>query len=98
MLNFLLANSTPGYGTKGPTVWMPEQASTIAPGADAVYYGVYWTCVVLFAGIAIATAYFIVKYRHREGVHHESAAGHSTALELTWTIIPTLIVLMMFYF
>ena len=98
MLNFLIANSNPAPGTRGPTVWMPEQASTIAPGVDAVYYGVYWTCVVLFAGIAVATAYFVIKYRHRESVHHESAAGHSTALELTWTIIPTLIVLMMFYF
>jgi cytochrome c oxidase subunit 2 len=80
------------------TFWMPEQASTVAPSVDGVYYFIYWICVSLFVGIAIVTTLFVVKYRHREGVEHEPAAGHSTALELTWTIIPTLVVLMMFYF
>jgi cytochrome c oxidase subunit 2 len=50
---------------------------------------------VLITAMLIA---FIVKYRHREdGVKHDPAAGHSTALELTWTLIPTVLVLVIFY-
>jgi cytochrome c oxidase subunit 2 len=98
MMTTLLANSN---STTMPSrsFWMPEQASTIAPSVDGVYYFIYWICVALFVGIAVVTTVFLLKYRHREGgVEHEPAAGHSTALELTWTIIPTLVVLMMFYF
>ena len=99
MLIPFVANSNP---TTMPsrTFWMPEQMSTVAPSVDGVYYLIYWICLTMFVGIAIVTTLFIIKYRHREGVaaEHEPAAGHSTALELTWTIIPTLVVLMMFYF
>src|SRR5258705_149993 len=43
---------------------------------------------------------FCIKSRHRENAAtpHEPAAGHSTALELTWTIIPTILVLVIFYY
>jgi cytochrome c oxidase subunit 2 len=99
MLTAVLANPAPTT-LPSRTFWMPEQASTLAPGVDFVYYFVYWICVLMFVGIAVVTTIFVIKYRHREGAvaAHEPAAGHSTALELTWTIIPTLVVLMMFYF
>ncbi len=48
--------------------------------------------------MAVLLVTFVVKYRHQEGKVQESTAGHSTALELTWTIIPTIIVLVIFYF
>jgi len=41
---------------------------------------------------------FAIKYRHRAGHEVGAPAAHSTALELTWTIIPTIIVLIIFYF
>jgi cytochrome c oxidase subunit 2 len=42
---------------------------------------------------------FVLKYRHRKGSGPaESSAGHSTTLELTWTIIPTIIVLILYYY
>ena len=41
---------------------------------------------------------FVFRYRHREGVARATVAGHSTALELTWTIIPTILVGIIFYY
>ena len=41
---------------------------------------------------------FAIKYRHRPGHEGGESPGHSTALELTWTIVPTIIVLVIFYY
>jgi cytochrome c oxidase subunit 2 len=78
--------------------WMPEQASTVAPSVDGLYDAVYWMSLFFFTLITVGLVVFILKYRHRPGVTREPAAGHSTALELTWTIIPTILVLVIFYF
>ncbi len=80
------------------TFWLPKGASTVAPSTDWLFNFVLWICIFFFLLIAVLTVYFCVKYRHREGVKQESTAGHSTALELTWTIIPTVIVLVIFYY
>jgi cytochrome c oxidase subunit 2 len=79
--------------------WMPKRASTMAAGVDHLFDFVLWLSVFFFVLITLMLVVFIIKYRHREdGVPHEPAAGHSTALELTWTIIPTVLVLVIFYF
>ena len=39
----------------------------------------------------------MVKYRRRPGVAAERTATHNTPLELTWTIIPLILVIVMFY-
>jgi cytochrome c oxidase subunit 2 len=93
MLTAILGDSS------DPTLWMPQQASTYAASSDNVFYGVYYLSVFFFALVTLLLVAFIIKYRHREnGKAHESAAGHSTALELTWTIIPTILVLVIFYY
>jgi cytochrome c oxidase subunit II len=74
----------------------PEQASTIAEGIDHLYY--FLTAVDLFFTIIIFLTifYFAVKYRRRS--EHERPARVKThmALELGWTIIPTLICVVIF--
>jgi cytochrome c oxidase subunit 2 len=91
MLTTVLANSSKSF-------WMPERASTFAPNVDGVFNFIYWLCLFFFLLITILLVYFVIRYRHKPGVERESAAGHSTALELTWTIIPTVLVLVIFYF
>ncbi len=39
---------------------------------------------------------FVVRYRRREGVEPEPSPTHNTALELTWTVIPLLLVMVIF--
>src|SRR3954468_10606928 len=79
--------------------WMPEQASTVAGSVDGLYNFIYYLSLFFFLLITFLVIWFIIKYRHREGgTVHEPAAGHSTALELTWTIIPTVLVLVIFYY
>jgi cytochrome c oxidase subunit 2 len=82
-----------------PTFWLPRGTSSVSGDVDWLYYFVYWVNVIFFFLVIALMLYFAWKYRHRKGsVHQESTAGHSTALELTWTIIPTLIVIVIFYY
>jgi cytochrome c oxidase subunit 2 len=79
---------------------MPERSSsTVSADVDSLYYFIYYLSVFFFLLITILLVAFTIKYRHREGGKvHEPAAGHSTALELTWTIIPTVLLFVVFYY
>src|SRR3954470_15896568 len=94
MLTAILAETQ-----KLSSFWMPEQASTVAANVDGLYDFIYYLSLFFFLLITFLLIAFCIKYRHREnGQPHEPAAGHSTALELTWTIIPTILVLVIFYY
>ncbi len=81
-------------------IWMPESASTVAPEIDGLFDFILWLSIFFLVLILVVMIVFVVKYRHREGEERkqEPTAGHSTALELTWTIIPTILVIIIYYF
>jgi cytochrome c oxidase subunit 2 len=54
-------------------------------------------CVFLLALITFLMVYFVIRYRRERHPHPADIEG-STWLEVTWTVIPTLIVLTMFYY
>jgi cytochrome c oxidase subunit 2 len=78
--------------------WLPKAASANAEVYDALFYFILWINIIFSSLIMAILVVFVVKYRHRKGARHDPTAGHSTALELTWTVIPTLIVLGIFYY
>jgi len=69
----------------------PEAASSIAEGVDHLYFVL--TFITLFFTVAIFSAifFFMVKYRRRAENEIPLDTGEHLGLELTWTIIPTLI-------
>ncbi len=77
---------------------MPPQASTYAADIDWTYAFTFWSCTVAFVIIMVAMIWFIWKYRHRPGYVQQGAPAHSTSLELFWSIIPTIIFLVIFYY
>ena len=78
------------------TQLLPEQASTMAPRVDALYYfliAITAFFTLLVAGLVI---YFAVKYRRKSKDEAGVAIHGSMWLEATWTIIPLIIVLVIF--
>ena len=78
------------------TPLFPESASTMAPRVDALYFfliGVTAFFSLLIAGLIV---YYAVKYHRRtpESVGERIHGG--LALELTWTIVPFLITMVIF--
>ena len=81
----------------GRTFWMPAEGSTIAPAVDRVFSLVLWVSVFFFVLIVVLMVLFVVRYRRREGREEaDPAPTHNTPLEITWTAIPILIVIVIF--
>lgn len=77
--------------------WMPAQRSTFASDVDALFYFIYWVCVFFFALILTLAVFFIAKYRRRgDSIKVMPSAHHSTFLEIVWSGIPLVLVLVVF--
>lgn len=81
----------------GRSFWMPEEASKFAAEMDFVFYFITWLCAIFFVGIVGVLIYFMVKYRRRSHVANVPSITHNTPLELTWTILPLILVIAIFY-
>lgn len=80
-----------------PTFWMPVGASTISQGVDYTLDVINWICYVSFALVIGLMVWFVIKYRHRTGDKFRSDyPHHNTPLEITWSVIPTIIVIGIF--
>ena len=80
----------------GNNYWMPVDGSTHTVHTDWLFYGILGLTFFCFIGIAIATVYFVIKYRARKGHEAEDSPAHNDALEITWTIIPSIICVFIF--
>lgn len=86
------------HSTSG-TFWMPEPASVTADGVDWIYYGLIGLSIFCFVGITFATVYFVMKYRAKSMDQKALPShDHHDVLEITWTVIPSIIVVFLFLF
>ncbi len=82
----------------GSTFWMPPQASEGAADADWVFYFIYGVSVFFFFLVIALMGWFAWRYRAKTPDQMAvSKVKHNTTLELTWTIIPLVLVVFMFY-
>lgn len=81
---------------KGETLWLPEQASTVAPEIDEAFWLVMWISIIFFAIIVAGQMWFMYAYRRRAGWVEQRTAHHNYALELSWSIIPSLLIIVLF--
>ncbi len=76
---------------------MIPKASSIAGTVDFVFFYIVGISVVFLVAITFLMVYFIIKYRRSKNIPPANIEGH-TLLEVTWTVIPTILVLSMFYY
>jgi cytochrome c oxidase subunit 2 len=89
--------SADGPVTTPGTHFFPPRASSVAWETDRVYLLIFWLCLVAFVIIVAGTAYFVWKYRAREGHKAVKTPTHDNVLEVTWTVIPTILFGVMFW-
>ncbi|MDX1967905.1 MAG: cytochrome c oxidase subunit II [Planctomycetaceae bacterium] len=77
--------------------WFPSTSSTVAHNVDDLFYLILWISVVFFVLIVGVMTWFVWQYRRRAGVVAEHTAHHNTTLEVTWSVIPGLILVVIFY-
>lgn len=73
------------------------ETSNFAAPSDAVFFYIFWVSAFFFVLLMVLMAYFAVKYRRIPGRPAERSASHNTALELTWSIVPTILMAVMFF-
>lgn len=75
---------------------LPPQKSTIAEGTDALFNFITVTSIILLVGITIAIIYFSWKYRRRSDNDVTPVITHNSALEISWSVIPLILVMIVF--
>ena len=75
---------------------VPERASSYAGEVDALFYFIVAVTVFFTAAVLITLLFFAIKYRRRSDAERPKEIHGSLALELTWTLIPLGIVVVMF--
>ena len=73
--------------------WLPERASSVAEGVDLVFGFIFWLSAFFLALIVGLTVLFVVRYRRTAARRApEASPDHSTRLEVFWSAIPLLLV------
>lgn len=81
---------------KTGSFFLPPPHSTVAGDIDALFNFIYFSSAILLALVTAAMVLFIVRYRRRGAATTTSGIAHNTALEITWTLIPTIVVFIIF--
>ncbi len=76
---------------------MGTAPTTHVETVDFVMLYIVGISVILLLGITITMIYFVIKYNRKKG-HKPVDIHNNIALEVVWIVIPTLLVLSMFYF
>lgn len=75
---------------------LPPGKSTVASEVDALFHFINVTSIILLAGITISIIYFAWKYRRRSEDDVTPVITHNSKLEITWSVIPLILVMIVF--
>lgn len=76
--------------------WLPEAASALAPEIDSLFNFVTVSSAVLLVGVTAAMLWFAYRYRRRDPAERPAPVQESQILEISWIVIPTILVLLIF--
>ncbi len=78
---------------------LPDIASSFGHEVDRVFWVIFWISFISFILVQGAIIYFIFKYRKGKLKEEEisESEGH-LGLEITWTVIPTIVVMLIFLY
>ena len=81
------------------TLFLTQGGSTIAGEVDALFYFLVYASIVFFGIVVFGIIYFSIRYRSRLGetVTTTSPIADNIKLELLWSIIPTILVVIVFF-
>jgi cytochrome c oxidase subunit 2 len=68
----------------------------MAGEVDALFNFILWVSVILFAVVVAGIIFFSLRYRRRGRTSLTSGRDHNLALEIIWTAIPTVLIVIVF--
>ena len=82
------ANTSNGYN-------LPIGVTPLSRAMYALHMEVFWICVGIAVVVFGAMIYSLVKFRRSQGAVPDTTMVHSTKVEIIWTIIPVIILVVM---
>jgi cytochrome c oxidase subunit II len=82
------ANTSNGYN-------LPVGVTSLSRDIYALHMMVFWICVAIAIVVFGVMIFALVKFRHSQGAVADTAMVHSTKVEIIWTIIPVVILVVM---
>jgi cytochrome c oxidase subunit 2 len=76
----------------------PPSASNWAAPNDAIFYSILVLTVFFTLAVCGAILYFVIRYKEGSKADRSRPVYEALALELTWTIIPTILSIVIFFF
>ncbi len=95
----MMNNLLPLLAQAGKSFWLPPSASNTAETHDSVFYFILYVTLFFFLLVVALEIYFIIRYRRRSKLDRQdtTAPTHNTPLEIAWTLIPLVIVIVIFF-
>jgi cytochrome c oxidase subunit 2 len=82
------ANTSNGYN-------LPIGVTSLSEAMYGLHMEVFWICVGIAVVVFGAMIYSLVKFRHSQGAVPDTTMVHSTKVEVIWTIVPVIILVVM---
>src|SRR6202166_1955168 len=82
------ANTSNGYN-------LPPGVTSLSRDIYALHMEVFWICVGIAVVVFGVMIYALVKFRRSQGAIPDTTLLHSTTVEIIWTIIPVVILVVM---
>jgi cytochrome c oxidase subunit 2 len=82
------ANTSNGFN-------LPLGVTEISRDIYGLHMEAFWICVGIAAVVFGAMIYSLLKFRHSQGAVADTTMSHSTQVEIIWTIIPAVILIVM---
>ncbi len=78
-------------------IWFKPGNSNLSADVDWLFMYILWVCIISFVLLMGAMAYFVIRYRRRPGHVQQRTPNHNTALEVTWIVVPLILVTFIFF-
>jgi cytochrome c oxidase subunit 2 len=82
------ANTSNGYN-------LPLGVTSLSRDIYALHMEVFWVCVGIAVVVFGVMIYALVKFRRSQGAKPDTTLLHSTTVEIVWTVIPVVILVVM---
>jgi cytochrome c oxidase subunit II len=82
------ANTSNGYN-------LPLGVTSLSRDIYALHMEVFWICVGIAVAVFGVMIYALLKFRHSKGAIPDTTLLHSTTVEVIWTVIPVVILVVM---
>jgi len=83
-----VANTSNGYN-------LPQGVTDLSHDIYSIHMEVFWICVAIAVVVFGAMIFSLLKFRKSQGAIPDTAMVHSTKVEIVWTVIPVLILVVM---